>query len=195
MTTTAYPGSCHCGAVQYKIKLTLPPSTDLTDSDAKTVKLYKCNCSSCHKTGMFHCRPIDATEDFILITPSVSNLGDYRCFSKMVGWHFCKTCGVRTFIVGGEWVEVDLDVGLWSGKESTGVQKVWRAKPGAPFTGIVDGKELTVPMLFVSVNAVTLEGVDLKEWYDNGWVFYANRQDEGKGIEARFREPYAGGRY
>jgi hypothetical protein len=194
MTTAAYPGSCHCGAVQYKIKLTLPPSTDLTNLE-DSVKLYKCNCSACHKTGMFHCRPIDASEDFILITPSISDLGDYRCGSKMVGWHFCKTCGVRAFVVGGDWIEADLDVGSWSGKESTGVQKVWKTKPGPTVSGVLDGKEVTMPLHYVSVNAITLEGVDLKEWHDKGWVFYGNKRDESKGNDLRFGEPHEGGRY
>lgn len=202
-TSGTHHGSCHCGNVQYQIKLTFPPIPKI---EAESIRIYKCNCSTCHKMGMFHCRPINITDDFIMTSPStIEELGDYRCFSKKIGWYFCKNCGVRVFGMGGEWEQVELDVEKWAGKESDGkLQKAWRSNPYPmekyTATGL-DGKT-TRPLHYLSVNAVTLEGgeggVDLKEWHENGWVFYVNSRDREKTpmkSKMRFGEPHDMGMY
>jgi hypothetical protein len=192
--TNYYPGSCHCGAIQYQIRLTLPPTHD-PDRNAKTVRLYKCNCTLCHKAGFFHCRPITIAEDFILTKPSPSELGDYKN-----GWYFCKSCGVRTFTAFGSWTEVEIDVGQWQGcgRDGTGsgvTEKVWIVKPGPERTMMFNGQSVTRPLHYLSVNAVTLEGVNLREWHEKGWMFYINRRDEEKPMDMRVGEPHEGGMY
>ncbi|KAH7128566.1 hypothetical protein B0J11DRAFT_525274 [Dendryphion nanum] len=198
MTTTgAYPGSCHCGIVQYQIRLTFPPVHDV---NAESIRLYKCNCTTCHKMGFFHCRPINPGEDFILTAPSPSELGEYRCFDKRIGWYFCKNCGVRTFAMGGNWEEAELDVEKWAGKDSKAeTMKVWKATAGESFKRVVDGKEIIKPLHYLSVNAVTLNGgeggVDLREWHDKKWVFYVENLERKNGTLMRIDEPYPGGLY
>ncbi|KAF2708591.1 hypothetical protein K504DRAFT_477100 [Pleomassaria siparia CBS 279.74] len=185
-TTGVHHGSCHCGFVQYQIRLTFPPIPPFLEAGAKSVKLYKCNCTVCQKMGFFHCRPININDDFILTSPSnIQELGDYRVFAKRTGWYFCKTCGVRTFGMSGTWEQDEIDVGTWSGKQHGDgtVQKVWKSKSNDIDTE-KDGKKITKPYHYLSVNAVTLEGgdggVDLKEWHEKGWLYYVeNREKAG----------------
>ncbi|KAF2730989.1 hypothetical protein EJ04DRAFT_514901 [Polyplosphaeria fusca] len=181
-STNVYHGSCHCGDVKYQVRLTLPPTMD-TDRNAKTVRIYKCNCSTCQKMGFFHCRPISLTEDFIVTSPAdIKDVGDYRCFRKVNGWYFCKKCGVRTFGVGGAWEQEELDVEKWAGRESDGkTQTVWKTKPiwykGPDMKGNQEEREVH----YVSVNAVTLEtgegGVDLRKWHEDGYLIYVDCRD------------------
>lgn len=142
--------------------------------------------------GMFHCRPINSYRHFILTSPAtIDELGDYRAFSGKIGWYFCKKCGCRTFGMGGVWVQEEVDVDKWAGREGEGnVQKVWRSKPHESASSIT-GK----PLHYVSVNAVTLEGVDLKEWYDKKWIFYAENRERKNGTQIRLSDPYEGGCY
>ncbi|KAF2187940.1 hypothetical protein K469DRAFT_704220 [Zopfia rhizophila CBS 207.26] len=79
-STNIYHGSCHRGSIKYQIRLTFPPIPDPT---ALSIRLYKCNCTTCQKMGYFHCRPISCSDDFILTSPStIEELGDYRCNEK-----------------------------------------------------------------------------------------------------------------
>jgi hypothetical protein len=152
--------------------------------------------------GFFHCRPITPSEDFILTAPKdVSELGEYRVYSKKHGWYFCKSCGVRILGLGGEWEQVDLDVEEWAGTKKEGekqsLKKVWKTK-GEPVTTVVDGKEVTKPY-YLSVNAVTLEPgaeIDLTKWHENGWIFYVeNLKKEENGSQMRLNKAYDGGMY
>ncbi|ORY18934.1 hypothetical protein BCR34DRAFT_472711 [Clohesyomyces aquaticus] len=200
-TTSGYHGSCHCGNIKYQIRLTFPPSLTDIDPKAKTIRIYKCNCSTCHKMGYFHLRPISIPDDFILTSPStIEELGEYRCREKKVGWYFCKNCGVRTFALGGEWEQVELDVQKWAGKQESGaakLEKVWRSTKGIEITQEVDGKRVSKPVHYLSVNAVTLEsgqeGAELKEWHEKGWVFYVDSKNRKEVM--RFGEPHEGGMY
>jgi hypothetical protein len=136
----AYPGSCHCGKVQYQLKLKFPPDmTSMRNED--TIRIYKCNCTVCQKMGFFHCRPITPAEDFILMSDP-TELGEYRASTKKCAWYFCKDCGCRVVGVVGEWVEGDLHVEQWAGtkKEQDGdaLRKVWKTK-GKMITTEVDG--------------------------------------------------------
>lgn len=193
--TKVYHGSCHCGNVKYQVRLTLPPLIT-AERTAKTVRIYKCNCTTCHKMGMFHCRPINLTEDFILTTPAPSELGDYRVYDKKIGWFFCKSCGVRTFGLGGAWEETEINVDEWAGRERTeeGTEKVWKTK-GALLQATSDsGEKITRDMHYVSVNAVTLEGVDLREWHEKGWIFYVDSLQSPR-EDPRYGKPHVGGMY
>ncbi|KAF2014233.1 hypothetical protein BU24DRAFT_423249 [Aaosphaeria arxii CBS 175.79] len=191
-------GSCACGKVTYQIKLTFPP---VLDPSAESIRLYRCNCTQCQKMGRFHCKPIDMTNDFILTSSSPSEMGDYRTCTKRIGFYFCKSCGCHVVGVGGEWEEVELDVEEWAGKESKGeVKKVWRVKAIENATWVIDGKEITKRLLYVSVNAGTLDqedegSVDLIEWHDKGWLFYVENKDKAQGTQMRMAKPYPGGMY
>ncbi|OAL47663.1 hypothetical protein IQ07DRAFT_124566 [Pyrenochaeta sp. DS3sAY3a] len=201
-TTKAYPGSCHCGQVQYQVRLKLPPTMA---PDVESVRIYKCNCTTCQKLGFFHCRPINPAQDFILTSPAtIEELGEYRAFAKKVGWYFCKHCAVRVFAMGGHWEQVDLDVDYWAGtkeeEDKEKLQKVWRSNPETTTTTTTtqDGKKITKQNHYLSVNAVTLEpggDVDLGKWYDNGWVFYMDSLVMKNGRDPRVGKPHEGGMY
>ncbi|KAL5116184.1 hypothetical protein ACEQ8H_005961 [Pleosporales sp. CAS-2024a] len=186
---TAYPGSCHCGRVQYQVKLKFPPILDDLDR-TDTISIYKCNCSTCQKMGYFHLRPINPTEHYILLSPKPEELGDYRCFEKKHGWYFCKHCGVRIVGLGGSWEPMEIHVDEWAGTkegQDTRTQTVY--KTVAP-----PGKK----MYYLSVNATSLEpseDVDLIKWHENGWIFYVECRTREYGEPPRFGRPYAGGMY
>lgn len=179
------------------MKLKFPPVHDM---DAESIRIYKCNCTTCQKMGMFHLRPINPTEDYILTSPAtIEELGDYRCYAKKHGWYFCKTCGVRIVGLGGSWEQVELDVKKWAGTKEEGdeekLQKVWKTK-GDSLTTEMQGKEVTRPY-YLSVNAVTLEpseDIDWRKWHEKGWIFYVeNLRDDG--AKWKISEPHAGGMY
>jgi hypothetical protein len=200
-TANTYKGSCHCGDIQYQVKLTFPPEKDVdTAYDSKSLRLYKCNCRTCQKMGLFHCRPTDPGNNFILTSPStIEQLGDYRTGPGRNGWYFCKKCGVRVFGLGGQWEPVELDVDKWVGKDGGDgkSRKVWVTRP-KDITTVVDGKEVTKPFHYLSVNAVTLDvgegGVDLKEWHEKGWIFYVENYKSGVGLRQPDR-PFPCGMY
>ncbi|KAH8725380.1 hypothetical protein GQ44DRAFT_216053 [Phaeosphaeriaceae sp. PMI808] len=192
----AYPGSCHCGKIQYQVKLKFPP---ILKANADSIRLYKCNCTTCQKMGYFHCRPTNPSQNYILTSPAPEELGDYRCFAKKHGWYFCKSCGVRVLGLGGWWEQVELDVEKWAGTKQEGeeekLQKVWMAR-GDDRTSEVEGKTVTQPF-YLSVNAVTLEpseDIDLIKWHENGWIAYVETLKD-IGIPLRLGKPHEGGMY
>lgn len=152
--------------------------------------------------GLFHCRPIDPAEDFILLSPdSIEKLGDYRTSSKKQGWYFCKLCGVRIVGLGGDWEQVSLDVEHWAGvkpePDEEKIQRVWKTK-GKTITTKIDDKDVTKPFHYLSVNAVTLEpseDIDLKRWHDERWIFYVENLVHENGTKLRVSEPFPGGMY
>jgi hypothetical protein len=193
----AFPGSCHCGNIQYQVKLKLPPVHDPT---AESVRIYKCNCTTCQKMGFFHCRPTDPAANYILTSPTtIEELGDYRCYEKKHGWYFCKKCGVRVLGLGGSWEQVELDVEKWAGTKKEGepekLQKVWKTT-GEYTETEVQGKKISKPY-YLSVNAVTLEHseeIDLIKWHDDGWMAYVEcRRNDG--TPTRLGKPHEGGMY
>ncbi|KAF1954384.1 hypothetical protein CC80DRAFT_493865 [Byssothecium circinans] len=194
--TKVYDGVCHCGNVKYRIRLALPPQMDSDPgTKAKVTRIYKCNCTTCLKLNMFHTRPAEPENDFIVTSPStIEELGIYNAFGGKNNWYFCKNCGVQCFGIGAEWVQEELDVNKWAGKEGGAekFQKVWKTK-ALDILG-PDGN----PVHYVSANAVTIEGVDLIEWHDKKWVYYVNNRHGEKGSSresARYGEPHAGGCY
>jgi hypothetical protein len=149
--------------------------------------------------GFFHTRPIDPANDFILTSPSnPEELGDYRTRSKKCGFYFCKNCGVRTFAVAGKWEQIDLDIDKWAGNDGGDgkTQKVWVTRgKGDTYTELADGKEIEKPLHYVSINAVTLEGVDLREWHEKKWIFYVENRERKNGTKVRYGAPHEGGMY
>ena len=202
LTTRVYEGSCHCGVTRYLLRLTLPPNRDsaLSYTSTDTVKIYKCNCSTCHKMGFFHVRPITPHADFLLLAPLSpdTELGVYKCFSKQSSFYFCKTCGVRCFVYGGNpGVNEEIDLGTWKEEEAEGKStKIWRPKEGEWLVNVGD-KEIAAPSCYLSVNAVTIEpgqdGFDLKEWSEKGWVAYGDGKDRAGPF--RYGQPYNSGIY
>lgn len=198
-TLKAYKGSCHCGFVNYQIRLKFPPSHD---QEGPSISLYKCNCSTCQKMGFFHCRPITPAEDFVLISPTnIKELGDYRVYTETNGWYFCKKCGVRVFGIGAKWGKAQIDLEAWGAGETGegeggGEKQVVLKTLETTKKRTIDGEEVMKPYHYVSVNAVTLEpneDIDLRMWHEEGWVIYVDcRARTG---QPRHGKPFEGGMY
>lgn len=94
-----YNGSCHCGAVRFRVSLDLSAGTN------------RCNCSYCMKIRNWGAlvRP-DALE----LLAGADTLADYQFGSKQGHHRFCRICGVRTFSdgyieeLGGAWVGINV---------------------------------------------------------------------------------------
>jgi hypothetical protein len=141
---TPYLGSCHCGRIRYVVFISLPPGVG-PEQNKGYVQFEKCNCSICHKTGYLHCRLVDPTEDFYLLSPLSLPLdeddqsGDvltYRCNDRILHWYFCKHCGVRCFIVWGHFRPESFDL------EAHGISlpETWKEKVASNLSE--DGKTI-----------------------------------------------------
>ncbi|KAL3422953.1 hypothetical protein PVAG01_04701 [Phlyctema vagabunda] len=180
-----YHGSCHCGKTRYIAYLTLPPTViDSHATATSTVRIRKCNCSTCHKAGIFHVRLQDSPNDFVLLSPlnPEEALSDYRCFEAKTHWYFCGDCGVRCFAFRGEAEVREQDV---EGE----LKQIWAPKREGWVEG--DGNS------YLSVNAASLEprqeGLDLSEWTEKGWIVYLDMLDEKE--KNRLGKPHVGGMY
>lgn len=182
-----FKGSCHCGNIRYLLRIT--PTT--TPEHPPGQRIYRCNCTTCHKMGHFHLRPSFVPDDFVLLSPldPLESLGDYQCYDKMLHFLFCKTCGIRPFIFSGEGELADVDVEQYGveGLKNTDGQsttKIWKVKPTSEYK-------------YLSVNGVTVdagqEGFELRDYVENKSLTYLNwLQDED---ESRTDRPHAGGCY
>jgi hypothetical protein len=175
--------------VRYVVFLTLPPAALGDDVDhTPSVRFYKCNCTACHKMGVFHVRVPDSPRDFYLLSPlDEAGLSDYLCSDKTLHWRFCSNCGVRCFTFMGEGEVVDVDMEAAAGKQSEGeMTRVWKCK----VEGWKEGKTG-----YLSVNALTIEqgqeGFDLREIVDKKWIAYLDCKDYKE--EDRFDYPQEGG--
>jgi len=141
--------------------------------------------------GILHLRLADAPSDFVLLSPLNGEEGlgegmkEYKCNVGKSSWFFCGECGVRCFTVFGEGEVVEVE--LPDAKEKV---KAWRVVK----EGFREGKDGDG---YFSLNAATLEagqeGLDLREWHENGWVAYCDSLDnEGTW---RFGRPHRGGMY
>ena len=79
-----YSGSCHCGAVRYRVTMALEGA-------------ITCNCSICSKTGT--ALAFAPASQFELLDGEAS-LTDYQFGKKKIHHLFCKTCGIRSFARG-----------------------------------------------------------------------------------------------
>lgn len=77
-------GSCHCGAVRFRVHFATPPT------------LLDCNCSICAKTGFLHL--IVVADRFDLLS-GADLLSDYRFGTGTAQHLFCRQCGIKSFYI------------------------------------------------------------------------------------------------
>lgn len=76
-----YEGSCHCGAVHFRVRMELN-------------QVISCNCSICARTGsLLAFAPASAFE----LLKGNEALRDYQFGRKTIHHLFCATCGIRAF--------------------------------------------------------------------------------------------------
>jgi hypothetical protein len=80
---TRYRGSCHCGAVRFRLE-----SEPITTG-------CRCNCSICRRKGTVMSDVYFAPDVFTL--ESRDTLAVYRWGDQDVNHYFCTTCGIYTF--------------------------------------------------------------------------------------------------
>jgi hypothetical protein len=171
-----------------------PPAADQRrDSNGQLRQIiYRCNCTTCQKTGLLHVRLPSPPDDFLVLAPldPLRELGDYRCGEKKIQWLFCRGCGVRCFSFMGEGELVEKEVPDPESGE-VALRTVW-----APKKGWVE--DMTH---YLSVNASTIdsgqEGLDLREWTEKKWVMYLDclPEDTRGWVDGTYERPYPGGSY
>ena len=209
-TRRPYTGSCHCGATKFVAYLTLPhapPSLD--EVMRRSQRFYRCNCTPCHKLGIFHVRLADAPADFLMFSPvdAEESLGVYLCNAKLLSFMFCKACGGRCITFHGESEVVDVDIAQLGLDDaglkrlglggSEGTVKAWRPKKGRFMEGKEGLKEGEV-YGYLSVNAYALDagqGLDLAEWTEKKWVSYLDALDDQGHQGDSYERPRLGGAY
>jgi hypothetical protein len=203
-----YHGSCHCGTIRYVVFLTLPPASLLNSEPPPSrgvQRIYRCNCTVCHKLGFLHVRPASAFDDFFLLSPldPLDSLGDYLCNQGTLHYLYCKTCAVRCFTFHGDGEIIDISlpkaIALASTTSTSETElvsvKAWRPKRVELTVGIPHQGS------YLSVNGQTIdvgqEGFDLREWVENksiGYVDCLNSAGEGR-MPPRADRPHVGGSY
>ena len=74
-----YEGSCHCGAIRFRVE------TDERD-------VLDCNCTICTKKGFLHLIVAEAALVVLAGTPATYTFGTHTAKH-----HFCATCGVHPY--------------------------------------------------------------------------------------------------
>lgn len=77
-----YRGSCHCGAVQLRVRLV---------DGLKSAR--RCNCSICRMRGAI---AASAALDDLQITAGQEHLSEYRFNTRTARHFFCSRCGIYT---------------------------------------------------------------------------------------------------
>ena len=77
----AYEGSCHCGAVQFRI------TAEITD-------LYRCDCSLCRMKGALM---TTVHEDAFTLLTGADALSEYNWNTGIARHFFCAVCGIYPF--------------------------------------------------------------------------------------------------
>jgi hypothetical protein len=137
MENVTHQGSCHCGAVRYRVAFDLGSSAG------------RCNCSVCSKIAQTG--GIVKPDAFTLLSGEES-LSQYVWGGKISTRFFCKHCGIHCFgrghlaEIGGDYVSVnlntlddvelaDLKVVYWDGRhnnwEGGPRDTPWPINPGA----------------------------------------------------------------
>lgn len=187
-------GSCHCGFVRYILLLTLPnPFSESNPPGASDQCFFRCNCTTCHKSGALHIKP-GHTTDFMLLSPldPFTEMGDYLTNDAEIHFFFCKVCGVRCFSLYGnsETAEVDLaELGV-AGYEAGKLTQVWRATGGEAGTRVL-------------ANGLTIDagqeglGFDLRVLTEKKQVKYVDTLPEKveDSLPGRWDRPHHGGCY
>ncbi|MET1025518.1 MAG: GFA family protein [Dongiaceae bacterium] len=78
---SSYTGSCHCGAVTFRI-------------DAEIVELTTCDCSLCAKKNALMTK---VHESALTILSGEDVLSLYQWNTKRAKHYFCSKCGIYTF--------------------------------------------------------------------------------------------------
>lgn len=84
MSSLHLHGSCHCGAVQFSLRLAGAP------------RLIDCNCSMCTMTGFVH---LVVDRDEFDLTAGQQALCTYTFNTHTARHLFCQTCGIKAFYV------------------------------------------------------------------------------------------------
>ena len=74
-------GSCHCGAVRFRV-------------DAQIDELTRCDCSLCRRKGALTAK---VPEDSLKIVAGEAALTLYQWNTRVAQHWFCKVCGIYTF--------------------------------------------------------------------------------------------------
>lgn len=74
--------TCHCGAVELKVKLTDGFNT-----------IRRCDCSYCRRR---QAAPVSAALDDVMVVKGADNLTLYQFGTNTAKHYFCKTCGIYT---------------------------------------------------------------------------------------------------
>ena len=80
---TWHAGACHCGAVQFRVRIERYEAID-------------CNCSICAKKGILHL--IVSQDDFEWVAGHES-MTTYTFGTHTAKHHFCAVCGMHPFYV------------------------------------------------------------------------------------------------
>lgn len=88
-----YKGSCHCGAVTYKVE------ADFTEA-------ISCNCSHCKRKGFL--LAFIPNSQFELLSGE-DKLTTYQFNKKRINHRFCQVCGVQSFGKSGETLAINLN--------------------------------------------------------------------------------------
>ena len=78
---TEYPGSCHCGAVRFRI------TAEITD-------IYRCDCSLCWMKGALM---TSVREDQFTLLVGADVLSEYNWNTRVARHFFCSVCGIYPF--------------------------------------------------------------------------------------------------
>lgn len=81
----AYEGSCHCGAVTFRV-----------EGDRPT-EAVSCNCSHCRRKGLLLTFVPDAQ---FTLTSGQDALVNYQFHKHVITHQFCRTCGTQPFAQG-----------------------------------------------------------------------------------------------
>lgn len=76
-----YEGSCHCGAVRFRIETDFP-------------ELTMCDCSICRRKNALM---VKVHESRFTLLAGQESLTEYQFHSKTARHYFCKVCGIYPF--------------------------------------------------------------------------------------------------
>jgi len=193
-----FKGSCHCGHVRYIVYIILPKTNVASQSsptsfpmlgsgetkayeaftEATKQTVFRCNCTTCHKMGSVLFLPACAYDDFLLLSPPMSEEGiaegvtNYRRVDSTNhpqtpgGFSFCNNCGVRCFAMSCGW---ERKKAVLEGSEEEVEVSVPKKHPHQMGGGL-------------GVNLLTIDAwqkeFDLRKWQENGWIRYYGFLDE-----------------
>jgi len=104
-----YRGSCHCGAVEFRVR-----------ADLEEERILKCNCSICRRKGFLHL--IVPPGRFELVAGD-ARLRTYQFHTETAVHRFCERCGIHAFYTPRSHPEkVSVNVRCLEGVELDGLE-------------------------------------------------------------------------